>query len=118
MCSHLAACLADVEIGSIGVGGDNHFTGSIDDAIVRVGDNVVEELVDGQRSGFSGGCFFGANRVDGDQELVVNGATVKEKSTKDALDAPYAGLFEWRAGVGFSSVLDFGAGSDFGVLVR
>ena len=45
--SHAAAGFADVEVGSVGMGGGNHLAGSIDNSIVRVGGDIVEELVDG-----------------------------------------------------------------------
>ena len=62
--------------------------------------------------------MFGVNRDECDKELVVGGASIKEKSTNDALDAIDAGFIKKRAGVCFSIVLDLGAVCDFGVLVR
>jgi hypothetical protein len=62
--------------------------------------------------------LFGANGVHGNQELVVNGAAVEEKSSNNALDASYTSLVERRTGVGFGSKLGLGAVRDGDVLVR
>ena len=59
----------------------------IDNAIVWLGGNRVEELFDGQRGGFSGGCLFDDNRADDNQDLVIHSLSIKDKGTNDALDA-------------------------------
>ena len=51
MSSHLAASLAEIEVGSVGVGDGNHLAGLIDNDIVGVGGDIVKELVDGKRGG-------------------------------------------------------------------
>ena len=55
MSSHVAMPFVGVKIGGIGMGGGNHVTHSIENAIVGIGGDIIEELVDGQRGGFSGG---------------------------------------------------------------
>ena len=118
MSAHAAASFADIKVGSVGVSGSNHLAGSIDDAVVRVCGNVVKELVDGLRGGFSGGGLFGADGVDGNQELVINGATVEEESSNNSLDTSDAIFVERRTGVGFGSKLRLGAVRDGYVFVR
>ena len=112
MSAHAAASFADIKVRCVGVSGSNHLAGSIDDAIVRVGGDVVEELVDGLRGGFSGGGLFGTDGVDGNQELVINGATVEEESSNDALNTSDASFVERRTGVGFGSKLRLGSVRD------
>ena len=62
--SHTATSFAGVEVGGIGMGGGDHVADSIDNDIIWVGGDVIKELVDGQRGGFSDGCLLDANRAD------------------------------------------------------
>ena len=95
----MATPFADVDVGGIGVGGGDHVAGLIENVIIWVSGDIVEELVDGQRGGFSGGCLFSANRADGDQELGIHSSSVKEKGTNDTLDLFDAGIAKRRTGV-------------------
>ena len=83
---------AVVEIGGIG----DHVAGSIENVIIGVGGNIIEELIDGQRGCFSVGCVFGADRADGDQEIVIHRSSIKENGINDALDAFNTGVVKRR----------------------
>ena len=87
MSSHSAMSFADVKVGGISIGGSNHVAGLIDNAIVWVGGDIIEELVNSQRCSFSGGCLFDDNRADDNQDLVIHSLSIKNKGTNDALDA-------------------------------
>ena len=99
MRSHAATSIADVDVGGIGVGGGDHVAGSMENAIVWVGADIIKELANGQRCGFSGRCLSNASRADGDQELVIHSSSVKEKGTNNALDAFDDGVIKRRTGV-------------------
>jgi len=91
------------------VGGEDHVAGAEGDAVVGVGGDVVQELVDGGIGCFGGGGLFGADRAEGDEELVVDGAGEVEQGADDALDAANAVLVKGRARVGFHDELAFAA---------
>ena len=82
------------------MGSKDHVAGSVGDAIVGVGRNVVQKLVDGGVCGLGGGGLFGADGGEGDEELVVHGTGIVEEDVDDALDLPDAVLVEGRAHVG------------------
>ena len=71
-----AAPLGLVEVPGIGVDGKQHAAGAVCDAVVGVGGDVVQELVDGGASGLGGGSLLGADGAEGDKEFVVNSAAV------------------------------------------
>ena len=114
---HVATTFAEVDEGGIHVGSGDHVAGLIGDAIVCIGSNIIEKLVNGQKCGFGLGCLFDANRADADHELVVHIRRIKEEGTNDALDALDTGIIEWKTGFSFSVVLGLGAILDFGVSV-
>ena len=99
MSSHVATPFTNVKIGGIGMGGGNHVTHSIENVIVGIDGDIIEELVDGQRGGFSGGCLIDTNRADSDQEFVIHSSSVKEKGTDDTLDAFDTSIIKRRTGV-------------------
>ena len=60
----------------------------------------------------------GANFAEGDEELVVNCATVIEEGSDDGLDSLEAGVVEFEAGIGRVGELLLGAIVDLGVAKR
>ncbi len=71
----------------IGVSAENHFAGVICGAIVWVRGQVVEELVHGNISGFSGCDLLGAQGAEGGKEFVVNSTCIVEESANVALNS-------------------------------
>ena len=57
----------------VGVGGEDHGAGAVEDAVGR---EVVQELAEVGLGKFGGCCLGGAKFVEGNKELVVNCATV------------------------------------------
>ena len=51
MSSNAATFFADIEIGSISVGGSDHVTRLIENTIIGIGGDIIEELFDVQRGG-------------------------------------------------------------------
>ena len=70
---------------SVGMSAEYHVAGRICSAVVGVGGKVVEKLVDGFGSGFSGSGLMGAQGTESGKELVVNSACVVKEGANDAL---------------------------------
>ena len=113
-----AAGFGFIEETGVGVASKQHVAGAVSDAVVGVGGDVVEELVNGRAGGFSGGSLLGAYGAEGDEELIVDGAAVPEEGANNALDTFDASVIEWGAGVWWGRMLDLGPILDGGVLVR
>jgi hypothetical protein len=90
-----------VEEPGIGVGTQNHVTGSIYYAIQRVGSNIFEEEMD---SLFSGNCSIwlaGDDGAESNQKLVVHRLGILEKWTDDFLNVAFTVVVEEIWSVGF-----------------
>ena len=71
MSAGATASMGDVKIRGVGVGGEYHGAGSVEDAVVGVGGEVVEELIE-VGLGELGGCgLCGSKVAEGNGELVV-----------------------------------------------
>ena len=76
----------DVKICGVGVGGEDHGPGLVEDAVVVVGGEVVKELTE-VALGELGGCGLCGSKVDeDDEELVVYCATIIQEGADDGLD--------------------------------
>jgi hypothetical protein len=71
----------------IGMSAENHVASAICGAVVWARGQVVEELVHGNISGFSGCGLLRAQGAAGGKEFVVDSACVVEESTNDALNS-------------------------------
>ena len=70
------ASTGDVKIRGVGVGGEDHGAGLVEDAVVGVGGEVVEELTE-VSLGELGGCgLCGSKVTKGKEELVVYCTTI------------------------------------------
>ena len=58
MGSRAAAGLSKVELSCIGMDGQDHTTGTVSDAVVGIGGNIVKDLVDGVVGGSHGGVLL------------------------------------------------------------
>ena len=76
----MSACatesMGDVKICGVGVVGEDHGAGSVEDAVVRVGGEIVEELTEVGLGELSGCGLCGSKVAEGDEELVVYCATI------------------------------------------
>ena len=87
-----AAGFKFIEETSVGVASKQHVTGAVSNAVVGVGGDVVEELVNGRAGGFSGRSLLGVYGAEGNEELIVDGAAVPEEGANNALDTFDAGV--------------------------
>ena len=71
MSTGATASTGDVKIRGVGVSGDDHGAGLVEDSVDGVGGEVVEELTE-VGLGELGGCGLCGSKVsEGDEELVV-----------------------------------------------
>ena len=104
-----AAGTANIEVGSLGVGGKDHAYCKVNDAIVGISGYVVKELVDGNEGGCGGSRLLGSDFAEGHQQFVFEGSCVIEEGPKDFLNAADTKFIKRRAGVDVISILGFGA---------
>ena len=97
---------------------EDYATSSVGDAVAGVGGDVVEELRDCIVGCFCGRGLLLAKLADSHKQLVIDGATVKQKRTYDGLHAENVSFFKGIAVISFGGVLDFGAVNDWSVFVR
>ncbi len=71
----------------VSVSTENHVTGAICGAVVRVRGQVVKKLVHGNIGGFSGCGLLETEGAQGGKEFVVNSMCVVEESANDALNS-------------------------------
>ena len=83
MSAGATASTGNVKIRGIGVGREDHGAGSVEDAVVRVGGEVVKELTE-VGLGEIGGCgLCGSTFAEGDEELVVYCGTIIQEGADD-----------------------------------
>ena len=112
MSAGATASMGDVKIRGVGVGGEDHGAGSVEDSVVGVGGEIVEELTE-VGLGELGGCgLCGSKFSEGDEELVVYCATIIQEGADDGLDSFDTGVVEFGAGVRRVGELLFGAIND------
>ena len=71
MGARATASTGNVKIRNVGVGREDHGAGSVEDAVVGVGGEVVEELTE-VGLGELGGCgLCGSKVAEGDEDLVI-----------------------------------------------
>ena len=96
----------------VGVGGEDHGAGSVEDSVVGVGGEVVEELTE-VGLGELGGCILCGSKVaEGDEEIVVYCTTIILEGADDGLDLFDTGVVEFGAGVQRVGKFLFGAIND------
>ena len=79
--------LAFVEERGVGMGGEYHAADPICDAVVWVGGNIIEGLVDGHGGVFSCcECLLGTSVTEGDKELAAHGTSVIEEGVNNSLE--------------------------------
>ena len=94
MSAGATASTGDVKIHGVGVGGEDHGAGLVEDAVVGVGGEVVEELTE-VGLGELGGCgLCGSKFAEGDEELVVYCAPIIQEGADDGLDSFDTGVVE------------------------
>ena len=71
MSSGATSSTGDVKIRGVGVGREDHGAGSVEDAVVRVGGEVVEELTEVGLGEIGGYGLCGSMVAEGNKELVV-----------------------------------------------
>ena len=99
MSAGATASTGNVKIRGIGVGGEDHGAGSVEDAVVGVGGQVVDELTE-VGLGDLGGCVLCRSKfAEGEKELVVHCATIKQEGADDGLDTFDTGVVEFGDGV-------------------
>jgi len=107
-----------VEVAGIGVSCQYHVACGVCGAVVGVGGDVVEELVDACGGVMCGGGLLGADGAEGAKELWVDGPGIVEEGAHDALDSLDAGFGEGWACVDVGGlVLGFGTVDDGSVPV-
>ena len=72
---------------SIRVCTEDHVASTIDDTIVGIGSYVVKQLIDCVESFGGGCCLASTDGTEGNEEFVVNSASVVEETSNDGLDA-------------------------------
>ena len=93
------ASAGDVNIRGVGVSGEDHGAGSVEDSVVGVGGEVVEELTE-VGLGELGGCgLCGSKVAEGNKEIVVYCATIIQEGAYNGLDLFDTGVVEFGAGV-------------------
>ena len=99
MSAGATASTGNIKIHSAGVGGEDHGAGSVEDAVIRVGGEVVKELTE-VGLGELGGCgLCGSKVAEGDKELVVYCTPIIQEGADDGLDLVDTGVVELGAGV-------------------
>ena len=89
----------DFKIRSVGVGGEDHGAGLVEDAVFGVGGEVVKELNE-VGLGELGGCGLCGSKVsEGDEELFVYCTTIIQEGADNGLDSFDAVVVEVGAGV-------------------
>ncbi len=63
----------------------DHGAGTVGDAIGRIRGNIIQKLGDRVGRVPGGMCLLGAERAEGGQEFVVNGAGIIQQRAKDSL---------------------------------
>ena len=95
MSASATASTGDVKIRGVGVGGEDHGAGSVEDAVVEVGGELVKELTE-VGLGELGGCgLCGSKVAEGDEDLVVYCATIIQEGADDGLYSFYTGVVEF-----------------------
>ena len=102
-----AADTANIEVGSVRVGGKYHSACMVDDAVARIRGNLVKELVDGGEGGFGDSCFLGSDFAEFHQQFVVDRSCIMEEGPDKFLYAADSEFVERRSGVRFISILVF-----------
>ena len=102
----------DVKICGVGVGGEDHVAGSVEDVVVGVGGEVVEELTEVGLGELGGSGLCGCKVSEGDEELVVYCATIIKEGADDGLDSFDTGVVKFGAGVRRVGKFLFGAIND------
>ena len=102
----------DVKIRSVGLGGEDHGAGLVEDAVVGVGGEVVKELTE-IGLGELGGCVLCGSKVaEGEEELVVYCTTIIQEGSDNGLESFDTGVVEFGDGVRRVGELLFGAIND------
>ena len=96
---------------------EDHVASSVGDSVAGVGGNVVEELRDCVVGCFCGRGLLLAKLAESHNQLVIDGATVKQERTYDGLHVEDASFVKGSAVISFGDVLDFGAVNDWSVFV-
>ena len=117
MCAGTNAIFADIEVGSVSMGIEDHVSGAIYNTFIGIGCNVIKQLRDGIIGAFVGCCLLGANFAECNKYRDVNGARIEQEADNNFLDALDARVVQGRAVGRFSSILRFGAIVDFYVVV-
>ena len=68
----------------------NHISGSVEDTLVRVSDQVVKWLVDGLIGTFSYWILLSENGIEGHQKFVIDGLSIEEDLYHNGMDTFYA----------------------------
>ena len=93
------ASTGDVKIRGVGLGGEDHGAGLVEDAVVGIGGEVVKDLT-GDGLGELCGCGLCVSKVaEGDKELVVYCATIIQEGADNGLDLFDTGVVKFGAGV-------------------
>jgi hypothetical protein len=104
--------LGFIEKTSIGVSAQDHVASSIDDAVVWVGSNIVQEVVDRLLSSNSGFGLLGRNGTESHKEFVVYCKGVVKEGPDNFLDAVLAVIIKEGRGINFRGELCLGTIGD------
>ena len=104
--------MGNVDICGVGVGEEDHGAGSVEDAVVGVGGEVVKELTEVGLDELSGCGLCGSKVAEGEEELVVYCKTIIQEGADYGLDSFDTGVVEFGAGVRRVGEFLFGAIND------
>lgn len=82
-----AACSSFSEKAGVRMCRQDHGASLVSDAVIGVGGNIVEQLVNSGCRGFGGSGLLGADGAERGEQLVIDGPGIVEKRTNDALNA-------------------------------
>lgn len=82
-----AACSSFSEKAGVGMCRQYHGASLVSDAVIGVGGNIVEQLVNSGCRGCGGRGLLGADGAERGKQLVIDGPGIVEKGTNDALNA-------------------------------
>ena len=100
------------------MGGEDNITGSINNAVVGIGGDIINQLCDVLICALCGSCLLQANFTKVHKEFVVDCTCIVQETSKTFLDAFDASCGQGWNGFRFSCILGLGTISYFNMAMR
>ena len=113
-----ATCLAEIEVCCVCMSAKDNITGSINNAVLGIGGDIIKQLCDGMVCAFCGGCLLRADFIKYHKDFFVDCTCIVQETSYYLLDAFDARVRKGRTGFGLSCILGLGTISDFNMAMR